>query len=253
MLDRTEEYAKMAAVERDMWWYRALHRMVEKCLIRHQVGKDAPIVDAGCGTGGLILYLREHGYTNVAGFDASSDAIGFCEQHQLEVSSGSVTTCADLYHPASVSAVVCNDVFCYTEVGEIGVALGQFSRILVPGGLALVNLPALDAFKGIHDTAVGLKRRFSKRDLVGMLQRDTLVCREAVYWPFFVSPLVYGVRLGQRLRLKRDGGTEIVSDVKMPGNLVNSALYGICVAETMLPIPHPWGSSLFVVYQKPLR
>ena len=37
------------------WWYRALHRLVEQRLVRYCGGdRCAPIVDAGCGTGGLI-------------------------------------------------------------------------------------------------------------------------------------------------------------------------------------------------------
>lgn len=62
MLDRHEEYDRMAECEQKLWWYRALHeRTVEA--IRQRFGQQPlRILDAGCGTGGLMMYLREQGF-----------------------------------------------------------------------------------------------------------------------------------------------------------------------------------------------
>lgn len=48
-----DEYHKMAAVEDAMWYYRALHRHVARSLTRLLGASAAPVLDAGCGTGGL--------------------------------------------------------------------------------------------------------------------------------------------------------------------------------------------------------
>ena len=47
------EYARMDAVEDHMWWYRALHRRLVAAL----AGLDGCVLDAGCGTGGLLARL----------------------------------------------------------------------------------------------------------------------------------------------------------------------------------------------------
>ena len=47
------EYARMDAVEDHMWWYRALHRRLVAAL----AGRDGCVLDAGCGTGGLLARL----------------------------------------------------------------------------------------------------------------------------------------------------------------------------------------------------
>src|SRR5262252_3142541 len=48
------EYDRMDAVEQDMWWYRALHRR----LLAAVTEVRGALLDAGCGTGGLLARLR---------------------------------------------------------------------------------------------------------------------------------------------------------------------------------------------------
>ena len=53
-----EEYVKMDEVEARMWWYRALHaRLLDALGEQHRVA-TGPVLDAGCGTGGLLAGLR---------------------------------------------------------------------------------------------------------------------------------------------------------------------------------------------------
>ena len=53
-----DEYRKMAGVEDAMWYYRALHRHVGRSL-GAALPAAARVLDAGCGTGGLLRRLRE--------------------------------------------------------------------------------------------------------------------------------------------------------------------------------------------------
>src|SRR5690242_12805324 len=48
------EYALMDAAENHMWWYRALHRRLLEAL----AGMHGSVLDAGCGTGGLLARIR---------------------------------------------------------------------------------------------------------------------------------------------------------------------------------------------------
>ena len=49
------EYALMDTVEDHMWWYRALHRRLADAL----GGVGGTVLDAGCGSGGLLARLRD--------------------------------------------------------------------------------------------------------------------------------------------------------------------------------------------------
>src|SRR5688500_12322643 len=58
---QTDEYLKLAEVEDQMWYFRSLHAHVARELARgvdRPAGASPHILDAGCGTGGLILRLR---------------------------------------------------------------------------------------------------------------------------------------------------------------------------------------------------
>src|SRR4051812_7110323 len=54
---QTDEYLKLAEVEDQMWYFRSLHTHVRRELEPALKG-NAAVLDAGCGTGGLILRLR---------------------------------------------------------------------------------------------------------------------------------------------------------------------------------------------------
>src|SRR5687768_8575983 len=66
---QTDEYLKLAEVEDGMWYFRSLHahvrRELKKTLGDAGTGARAVktrrphVLDAGCGTGGMILRLRE--------------------------------------------------------------------------------------------------------------------------------------------------------------------------------------------------
>src|SRR5262249_14994400 len=75
---QTDEYLKLAEVEDQMWYFRSLHGHVDREL---SAALEAPksngptqsapgVLDAGCGTGGLILRLRaRHPHWRFAGID----------------------------------------------------------------------------------------------------------------------------------------------------------------------------------------
>ena len=51
------EYAALAAVEDRLWYFRSLHRLVAGELGRTLGSGPAALLDAGCGTGGLMRRL----------------------------------------------------------------------------------------------------------------------------------------------------------------------------------------------------
>jgi SAM-dependent methyltransferase len=50
------EYALMDTAEHRLWWYRALHARILDAL----AGVAGPVLDAGCGTGGLLVRLAQN-------------------------------------------------------------------------------------------------------------------------------------------------------------------------------------------------
>src|SRR4029077_20834982 len=54
------EYERLAALDRRLWWFRGLHAQMAGALGRHgEWAADERVLDAGCGTGGLLVSLRD--------------------------------------------------------------------------------------------------------------------------------------------------------------------------------------------------
>ena len=98
MLNRQQEYQKMSVVESNHWWYKTLHKLVLESLFEYIPDKDSNILDAGCGSGGLITFLNSNKYKNIKGFDLSDDAVSLSKEKKLNVVHGDINDIESLVH-----------------------------------------------------------------------------------------------------------------------------------------------------------
>lgn len=250
VLNRPEEYRRMAQVETCLWWYRALHHLVAGALAKHGRGQDARIVDAGCGTGGLLMFLQARGYRNISGFDISPEAVAICGQRGLPVQSGDLLHLDQVVEPGIADVISSNDtLYFFTAAGRERI-LRLCCRALTPKGLLILNLPALRAFRGVHDLSVGIGHRFSGPEVRAMIAACGLSIVQMRYWPFFLSPIIYVNRLTQRVRLRYIRDLQVRSDIDhLPVPLSRLLEIATRMENAILPWK-PFGSSLFVVAQK---
>jgi SAM-dependent methyltransferase len=248
MLHRHHEYERMAAVEENLWWYRALHRLVLSALPRREL--SPVLLDAGCGTGGLLTFLRNQGYDNLDGFDLSPTAVAWSRRRGFDVRSGDLRHIASMYHPESADVIVSADNLFFLEQDERVLFVAACSRLLRPRGRLILNLPALDPFRGIHDVSVGITHRFSKTELPALFHGTAFRVKTAMYWPFLPALPILFVRWRQRRVLKNNPLTTIVSDIDMPVKALNYLLERVVCWENSWLRWKPFGSSLFVVAEK---
>ncbi len=245
----------MFRVEQQLWWYRSLHDRV-LTEIQRQFGQNRAlnILDAGCGTGGLLWFLRQQGYTVLHGIDGSTDAVAYCHERGLSVDLVELTQLAD-YQPEVMNydVIICNDVFCYITEADMLPLLRELARRLRPGGLFLSNNNAFSVFRGQHDVAVGSARRFVSADFAGLMPAAGLCIRRSTYWSFVLSPLILAIRQWQALQLRLNPTEQVpTSDVALPAPWLNETLYRLVRLEQKLLPRTPFGSSLFLVIA-PLR
>ncbi|MCY7349495.1 MAG: class I SAM-dependent methyltransferase [Cytophagaceae bacterium] len=250
MIGRSNEYERMFRVERVLWWYRALHDRVLRAMGRHIGGKNLRVLDAGCGTGGLLSRLRDAGHLDVRGFDASPDAVAFARQRGLDVDQHDLCDVATFRPGEQYDTIVCNDVLLYLTDEEIRQTLKSFRERLRPGGLLITNNCALAIFFGAHDLSVGGSRRFTRTELLAMGAAAGLRCQQATYWSFVLSPLILAVRTWQRFQLRRGWlkPEAVVSDVDLPPALFNRLFYWINRREAEWLTAAPFGSSVFLIF-----
>ena len=51
-------------------------------------GREAAILDVGCGMGHFLHFLKQAGYKNASGVDGSPDIVAFCKKQGLAVDEG---------------------------------------------------------------------------------------------------------------------------------------------------------------------
>lgn len=172
-----------------MWYYRALHRHIENALVQADLDASAAMLDAGCGTGGLIRRFEHHHpgwrWTGVD-FEplACSLARGRCSGEIVEASVTSLP-----FADATFDAVVSADVIC--NIADDDVALSEFCRVLRPGGLLVINVPAHRWLWSYHDVAVHARRRYNRRGVGARLDASGLKRLRVTHWNTLPLPLVF--------------------------------------------------------------
>ncbi len=242
-----DEYLTIADVEEKHWWYRSLHELVLLVIDKNFESKEISIIDAGCGTGGLMAFLKKKGYKNVKGFDISEIAVDLCHSKGLDVFVGDLNKISGYFAHDSADVIVSNDTFYFMDESGQRRATDAVYTLLKKNGVFILNLPSLKAFSGIHDLRVGINRRFNRNNIWKLFDRDKFILIKQTYWPFLLSPAIWLVRSMQRIRLKFNSSVVVSSDVKSENKITNALLFYLTGLENSILVRKPFGSSLFLV------
>jgi SAM-dependent methyltransferase len=239
------EYERLAAVEERGWWFRGLHaNLIRTWQERGAPMRDAVLLDAGCGTGGLLTRLAE--------------AAPSAQRFGLEFDAGAAETARDKsgaalmvasvlappLAPQSCDAIFSADVLCHRGV-EPAEALAALAPCLKPHGLLLLNLPAYRWLFSGHDLAVDNVRRFNAGDVRALLVAAGFGEIRIGYWNSLLFPLMVAQRLVHR-------GAK--SDVALLPPLVEQLFTSIVRCELALAacgLRFPFGGSILATAVKP--
>jgi SAM-dependent methyltransferase len=242
------EYAYMHAVEDRMWWYRGLRTLVAAELSRVLDGNSTgansiggPVLDAGCGTGGMLARLGG----SVAGrptvgleYDGVAAAMAAAKSDRPIVS-GSANEMP--FADAALGAYVSLDVLCHGGVDPAR-ALGEAHRCLKPGAVAVFNLPAYGWLLSAHDKRVHNVRRFHRGQARRLLADHGFRILRSTYWNTLLFPLMLLHRV-----IGRDDDASDVRDYPRWLDALFSAALSVERAVISLGINLPFGGSLLIV------
>ena len=242
------EYKRLAQAEERMWWFRGLHANLIAALAHGALPSQPPrILDAGCGTGGLLARLaRAFPHALLVGLELDRGAAATArEKSGQSISVGSVDRLPFDAH--AFDAIVSADVLCHRGVDEAG-ALAEFSRCLRPRGVVVLNLPAYRWLHSAHDRAVDNARRYGRREVAGMLSAAGFGTVRAGYWNTFLFPLmVLRRKLGPRAR---SGSPSDVAILPAPLEAVFAALLALETRLREAGVGFPFGGSILAVARK---
>ena len=238
------EYRKMAEVEDAMWYYRALHRHVGRSLAAVLPEAGARVLDAGCGTGGLLRRLHESRPRWVlTGLDFSPLACELArERTGGEVVSGSVAALP--FADRQFDAIASCDVVC--QIADPAQAVREFQRVLCPGGQVVLTMPAYQWMYSYHDREVGNLRRYTRGEVNALLQSAGFRIVRSTYWNTLLFPLA----VSRRKILSPAAPTSDVSLFPAPVEAGFNALMAIEHAWLGAGGSLPLGNSVLTVAQK---
>ena len=244
---RPAELAKMFELEDTYWWFVARRELVRELLLQcRPKHADAAILDVGCGTGATLAAVDDLGA--VLGIDRSPEALQFCQKRglwRLIRATGEALPVA----ASSVDVVLALDLL--EHIRDDGAAVGEFARVLRPGGVLIATVPARPELWSEHDEALDHLRRYRAARL-----RQILV--DAGFHIRKLSPVITALllpigalRLAQRILPRKRGAPETAFII--PPKCINWLLTAILRLERvwLRRFNLPVGVSLVAVARKP--
>ena len=242
-----EEYQNLERVEQTHWYYAGKRALVRGWIQRTRPPRpDDVLLDCGAGTGLFAKEMEAH--CRVLVLDDHEEALrilrGRFRPEQILSLSGDqvplpaglldyVTALDVLEHVADDAAVVCG-----------------FHRLLKPGGLAVITVPAGMALWSDWDEALHHYRRYSRPQLRALFPPADWELVQVNYTNVIAYPAVWLVRKWRRWRARPGTvNSPRVEDRVLP-RWLNALLREILVCLALIQLPLPFGVSLVLVARR---
>ncbi len=227
------ELRTLVEVEDKHWWYAERRSILARELRRLPAPGRA--LDIGAAGGGNTRVLLGHGWQPVA-LEYAPTAAQIARERGIDVVRADARELP--VRTGSMDLVTAFDILEHIE--EDYLATAEITRVLRPGGTALIAVPADMTLWSAHDTAVGHVRRYTRGTLADVIVKGGLVIEEMWSWNVLLRPVA-------SLRRKSSRG----SDLGKVNPLLNTSLKAIVTAERYLPVKSLPGVSLFLRARRP--
>ena len=245
-----EEYDFLYKLEETFWWFVGMRQITDSIVFRNfQPRANRRILDAGCGTGFNLAHFAQTGSSTVFGLDLSAAALhGVRKRGFSTVCQASIDDIP--FASDSFDLIVTFDVLCQVDDQAGQKSLAEICRVLRPGGLVFIRVPAFEWMRSSHDEAVHSKRRFTRPGLTAQLTQAGLKAEWISYANCFLFPVVILRRMLKRFGIGQ--GSEVRP---LPGALgwIDPVFRGILGTEAALfrrGTRLPFGLSVVCVARK---
>jgi SAM-dependent methyltransferase len=240
-----EEYANIAQQEGTHWYYAGKRELVRGWLLRVQPPRrEDVLLDCGAGTGRFAQEMETH--CRVIVLDDHEEALRLLRARfrpeQIISLAGDRVPLPD----GSLDFVTALDVLEHTP--DDAAVVAGFHRLLRPGGVALVTVPAGMALWSDWDVALHHFRRYSRPQLRALFPPAQWELIHVNYTNVAVYPAVWLVRKWRKW-FPGPAGTARSED-RLPAPWVNAILRWQFVRLAFWRIPLPFGVSLVLVARR---
>ncbi len=242
------EYANLERVERAHWYYAGKRELVRGWLrrVRPPLATDT-LLDCGAGTG--IFAQEMETRCRVLVLDDHDESLRILRTkfraEQILSLAGDAVPLPD----GSLEYVTALDVL--EHVPDDGAVVRGFHRLLKPGGLAVVTVPASMALWSDWDVGLHHFRRYDREQLRALFPNEGWEVVYVNYTNVVVYPAVWLVRKWRAWRpLKPGTGAEARTEDRIPPAWLNGILRRVFVGLAQWRVPFPFGVSLILVARR---
>jgi len=246
------EYLHMFREEEKHWWYAGMRHIVLSILRPSMLPGNPRVLDAGCGTGYTMGWLRQYYAAGVTGVDCSSYGLAL-SQRRGEKSLVRGDVAALPFHSGLFDLITSFDVLSHVS-GDIqrAHALREFSRVLKPGAILLIRVAAYEWLRSSHDKEICTHHRYNEKELREAVSAAGFAIARSTYANTILFPAAVLWRI-----LKKAGLAPAGSDVRSTTRgteWMNRLLLTVLSREATLlqrtRFRFPSGLSLFIMANK---
>ncbi|MBA2524586.1 MAG: class I SAM-dependent methyltransferase [Pyrinomonadaceae bacterium] len=242
------ELANLDRVDRFHWFYRGKRTIVRYWIDRYvSLRSDDLLIDAGMGTGVWLVEMSS--VCRVLGLDNSKESIAL-GRLRLEAVGGATlkTSLYDVNLPDSCATVV-TILDVLEHLDDDRAALQEMIRLVRPGGILVITVPALRWLWSDWDVALGHHRRYHMDDLLRLLRQPGVETLRCAYFNTAMLPPIALIRHWRRFLAPKSSGQR--AEDKVPGSILNALLYhSLAIPARWAWFRPPIGVSLLAVLRR---
>ncbi len=239
------EYDNLARVERTHWYYAGKREIVRGWIRRARPSAaEDTLLDCGAGTG--IFAQEMEAQCRVLVLDDHDEALRILRTKfrpdQILSLAGDRVPLPD----GSLEYVTALDVL--EHVPDDAAVVQGFHRLLKPGGLAVVTVPASMALWSDWDVVLHHYRRYSRPQLRALFPPEQWELVHLNYTNVVAYPAVWLLRRWRKWFPAPAGAAR--AEDKLPGAFLNRLLRALFVGPAFWRVPFPFGVSLVLVARR---
>jgi len=239
---------KYHSVEEKHWWFVGRREIILALARKYYFDrKRIKILEIGCSGGPLLKLLVSRGYSHVVGIDNSKEAIQLCKERGFK----------DVFLMDGVSPqfdceefdlIIASDVLEHIQDDEK--AVKEWKRVLKKEGIIICFVPALKALWSKHDEDNEHLRRYTKKRLENIFEKNDFKIIRSSYWniALFLPTLFYRLLLTKTFFKK-----SLIHQLKESNYTVNYLLKRLLTIENFflsIGANFPIGISIFAIAKK---
>ena len=179
----------LSQVRRHPWW-RARARLALAILRNRRIMPPARVLDVGCGWGVNLLALESAGYTAI-GVDSSRQILERIDCPNRRLIEADLTQELPKQR-VSVDAMLVLDVI--EHIDDDRGFLRRIAQLLLPGGVAVVSVPARPDLFSEYDRIQGHRRRYLPDSLRAAFLDTGLTVSQLFWWGAWMVPVLRRMR-----------------------------------------------------------